>query len=180
MSRYWRRDRGSRCCTRARNRFSVTEGSQLPTARQVKWASTYWTGAWGWGNGMGLLVDPAHPALAGFPTACHSDWQWKELVEGAQAIELPAELAERMDRGGAIVIENLADFHVPAREPCVFAVKVGQGKLIVCGFDVTRDLDNRHAARALRQSLLTWAASDGFAPQTQLNPQEARELLIPR
>ena len=29
---------------------------------------------------MGILCDPGHPALAGFPTEAHSDWQWADLL----------------------------------------------------------------------------------------------------
>ena len=37
---------------------------------------------------LGLLCDPAHPALADFPTAGHSDWQWFDLLFQASAIRL--------------------------------------------------------------------------------------------
>ncbi|MCB1125217.1 MAG: discoidin domain-containing protein, partial [Verrucomicrobiae bacterium] len=136
----------------------LTHGTTLPNARQITWASTYWTGAWGWGNGMGLLIDADHPALAGFPTDTHSDWQWHDLVQGGQAIRLPAELAD-----DAMIVEQLADFHKPAREACLCEVQVGAGRLLVCGLDLSRNLEQRPAARALRSSLLAYAAT-GVGP----------------
>lgn len=147
-------------------------GSVLPNARRLSWASTYWTGAWGWGNGMGLLIDAQHPALAVFPTAAHSDWQWRELAEGGLGIALPAGLAN-----DAMIVEQLADFHLPAREGCIFETRVGPGKLLVCGLDLSANLDQRHAARALRNSLLAYAGSKAFNPRARITPQQAATLL---
>ena len=102
----------------------LTHGQKLSAAKATRWQSTYWTGAWGWGDGLGLMCEPAHPALAGFPTELHSDWQWYELMEGGECLRLPTEL----DRAGAIV-EQISDFHTPAREVCLYETRVGPRKL---------------------------------------------------
>jgi len=147
-------------------------GTTLRDARRLSWASTYWTGAWGWGTGMGLLIDSEHPALAGFPTEAHSDWQWHELVQGGLGITLPADLAD-----DALIVEQLADFHMPAREACIFETRVGPGRLLVCSLDLTGNLDQRHAARALRSSLLTYAASNSFKPRARITPEQATSMV---
>ncbi|OFX81941.1 MAG: glycoside hydrolase family 2, partial [Bacteroidetes bacterium GWC1_47_7] len=37
---------------------------------------------------MGILCDPAHPALAHFPTEMHSNWQWWDICKNATTMEL--------------------------------------------------------------------------------------------
>ena len=32
----------------------------------------------GWDRFLGILCDPKHPALAGFPTESYYDWQWHD------------------------------------------------------------------------------------------------------
>jgi hypothetical protein len=150
----------------------LPQGTILPTARSLSWPSTYWTGAWGWGDGLGLLIEPGHPALAGFPTPPHSDWPWRGLVDGGLGVAVPAAFADR-----AAIVEQLADFHRPARELCLFEARVGAGRLLVCGLDLSTAIDERPAARALRASLLRYAASDGFAPRASLSAADAVDLL---
>lgn len=150
----------------------LTHGRKFTAAKATRWQSTYWTGAWGWGDGLGLMCEPAHPALAGFPTELHSDWQWHELMEGGECLRLPSEL----DRAGAIV-EQISDFHTPAREVCLYEARVGAGSLLICALDVTTRLDERQAAAALRGSLCAYAASPAFQPKAQLTPDAARAWL---
>jgi len=119
-----------------------------PRFRQTRWGSTFWTGAWGWGSGLGLMCNPAHPALTGFPNDGHSDWQWQQLAEGATCISLDPEHAAK-----ATVVEQLSTFHKPTREAFLVEARVGKGRLIACGFDLEHDLSHRPAARAFRDSL---------------------------
>ena len=37
---------------------------------------------------MGILCDPAHPALVDFPTEMHSNWQWWDICKNATTMEL--------------------------------------------------------------------------------------------
>jgi len=51
----------------------------------------FWNTAWTRGqppHTLGLWVDADHPALAGFPTDEHADWQWWEPLAGARAMVL--------------------------------------------------------------------------------------------
>jgi hypothetical protein len=153
----------------------LTHGQKLSAAKPTRWQSTYWTGAWGWGDGLGLMCEPSHPALTGFPTDRHSDWQWYELVEGGECLRLPADI----DRAGAIVAQ-ISDFHTPMREVCLYEARVGKGCLLVCSLDVTNRLDERLAAAALRASLSNYAASAAFQPKTPLEPEAARAWLTAR
>ncbi len=150
----------------------LTHGQKLSGAKPTRWQSTYWTGAWGWGDGLGLMCEPSHPALAGFPTELHSDWQWYELMEGGECLRLPIEF----DRAGAIV-EQISDFHTPVREVCLYETRVGPGSLLICSLDVTTRLEERLAAAALRASLSDYVASPAFQPKAQLEPVAVRAWL---
>jgi hypothetical protein len=116
---------------------------------------------------MGLLCDPTHPALAGFPTATHSDWQWWDLTIRSRSVVLDGLAATPLVR----VIDNFNRNHSLAN---VFEARVGPGRLIFSAIDLTTDLAKRPAARQLRASLLRYAAGDKFAPAGALTPEELR------
>ena len=112
---------------------------------------------------LGLLCDPTHRALADFPTAGHSDWQWFDLLFQASAIRLHGtpetyrpivQAIDRPDRAHKLAL--------------VYETRVGTGKLLVCTLDLQRDLDKRPAARQLRRSLLAYAAGPDFNPATEI------------
>lgn len=151
----------------------LPHGSFLPGSRRMGFRGVYWTGAWGQNGGTGLLIDSDHPALAGFPTKEHSDWQWQGVTQGAMSIPLPKALGRE-----AMIVENLKAFHHPEREGAVFEMRVGEGKLLVCGFDLINNLEQRHAARAMRRSLLAYAASDQFNPKVSMSPETVSDFLM--
>jgi hypothetical protein len=142
-----------------------------PRFRQTRWGSTFWTGAWGWGHGLGLMCDPDHPALAGFPNDGHSDWQWHDLAEGGTCISLNPQHA-----AAGTIVEQISTFHQPAREAFLVEARVGKGLLLACGFDLEHGLAQRHAARAMLGSLMQYAASGVSAPGLALTPAEAAEI----
>lgn len=37
---------------------------------------------------MGILCDPGHPALAGFPTEFHTNWQWWDVLRPSRVLDL--------------------------------------------------------------------------------------------
>jgi hypothetical protein len=120
---------------------------------------------------MGLLCDPAHPALAGFPTARHSDWQWFHVATNARPIildETPATYRPIVQ-----VIDNLARNH---KLGLIFEARSGRGKLLVCACDLSA-MPDRPEARQLLASLLRYATSDGFQPAHELSPETLGKVL---
>jgi hypothetical protein len=125
-----------------------------------------------WSNGyfnnqpgtMGILCDPQHPALAGFPTFAHESWQYWELTEGSHAFIL-----DKAPLGFRPIIQVIDDFHRNHRLGAVIEAAVGKGKLLAVSFDLTTALDQRPVARQLLHSLLDYAASDRFAPKQTLS-----------
>lgn len=120
---------------------------------------------------MGVLCDPAHPALRDFPTDVHSDWQWWDPARRSRSVVLDGLAATPIVR----VIDNFNRNHSLAN---VFEARVGAGRLIFCAIDITTDLATRPAARQLRASLLRYMASPDFAPKDSLNADELAGLLI--
>ena len=114
---------------------------------------------------MGILCDPQHPALAGFPTEMHSNWQWWELAQDAPALILNgAPLSLRP------IVQVIDDYHRNDRLGAVFEARVGKGKLLVSSLDIESALDQRVVARQLRRSLITYMVSDRVDPKVEIDP----------
>ncbi len=114
---------------------------------------------------MGLLIQPDHAALAGFPTETHSNWQWFNLVRPSQPVvldSLPVTL-----RPAVQVIDNLDRVH---RLGLVFETKVGAGRLLVCAADLPAVAPQHPEARQLLASLLSYASSEKFNPTVATDP----------
>lgn len=119
---------------------------------------------------MGLLCQAQHPALAGFPTADHSDWQWFHIASAARPLildSLPKEFRPIVQ-----VVDNFARLH---RLGLLFEVRVGAGRLLVCACDLLK-LEQEPEARQLLSSLMAYAASDRFQPAQEISAQQLGDL----
>ncbi|RZA35005.1 MAG: discoidin domain-containing protein [Lysobacteraceae bacterium] len=127
----------------------------------------------GWSRMLGTWVDRAHPALAGFPTAGHHDWQWTELVAGARAMNLG-----RLPRGLQPIVQPIDDWNRNYKLGLLFEAQVGKGRLMVSTADLANRLDERVVARQLRRSVLDYMASEAFAPTVQIAAEQFRSVLF--
>jgi len=118
---------------------------------------------------MGLLMDPEHSALAKFPTASHTDWQWWDLAIKSKSVEVNEDQVTPIIR----VIDNFVTNRHLAN---VVEAKVGKGKLVFSSIDLTNDLANRPAARQLKHSILEYMQSDAFAPAKTVELDALRAL----
>lgn len=120
---------------------------------------------------LGLVCDPAHPALAGFPTEAHTNWQWWHLLARADALILDG-------LPGALrpLVGVIDDWYTSRRLGLVFEARVGRGRLLVCSIDLETDLAANPVVRQLRASLLAYAAGETFAPQDELGAEQVRAL----
>ena len=141
----------------------------------VGFSSIFWNTAWTRGQAphtLGICCDPSHPALAAFPNDGYSDFQWWDIVTGSAPLLMngfPASLRP--------VVYLIDDWFKANRLGLLFEAKVGNGKLMVCGADLSSDLDSRPAARQFRRSLEQYMASDGFHPAQEVDPALIREWL---
>jgi hypothetical protein len=150
-------------------------GDQANT-RYAAWKPLFWSAAWGQGQSgttLGALVQKRHPALAGFPTDAHLDWQWYDICAGAHGFvldDLPADYRP--------IVQPVSDFHFNHKLGSIFEFRTQQnGRLLVCGYDLIDNLLQRPAARQLRRSLLGYAAGPAFDPKQEIGPEGLRKLL---
>jgi len=121
---------------------------------------------------LGLLCDPKHPALAGFPTEFFQDWQWNEIVTRAQGMALDA-----LPKEVRPIVQVIDDWNTNRRLGLVWECRVGSGKLLVCSADLSKELEKRPAARQLRESLLKYMAGKRFNPTVQVSKDDLAGLL---
>lgn len=107
---------------------------------------------------MGILCDPAHPALQQFPTSFHTEWQWWDLCINSKSLIVDSLEVKPIVR----VIDNFVTNHHLTN---LFEAKVGKGKLIFSSIDIQSDLQNRPVARQLLHSLISYMDSKDFNPE---------------
>ena len=154
--------------------FATTSNSQsLPGS----FLPVFWSPVWfpsQQPNTMGILCDPKHPALAGFPTEFYSNWQWYDLLYRSRSIILDDTPTEF--RPVVQVIDNFARNH---KLGVIFEARVGAGRLLVCGIDLPRLVGEQPAARQLLASLQGYAGSEAFHPSAELSPATLEKLFSP-
>ncbi len=120
---------------------------------------------------MGLLINQSHPALADFPTSYYSDWQWWDLATNSKTMItdlLPVQLNP--------IVRVIDNFFKNRNMADILEFKVNNGKLIICTMDVHHNLPERPAARQLKYSLMTYAASKGFNPTKEVSAADLQKL----
>lgn len=119
----------------------------------------------------GLLIDPHHPALVGFPTEVFADFQWWDAMTHAQAIFL-SDFDPKLEP----IVRIIDDWAMNRPLGLIFEVKVGKGRLIVTGVDLLTGSESRPAARWLLHSLKSYAAGGDFAPDVEASVETIRAL----
>jgi hypothetical protein len=112
---------------------------------------------------MGILCNPAHPALEYFPTEMHANWQWWDICKSGKTLDL-----DSFDLPVQPIVRMVDNFYKNRNLGLIFEAKVGNGKLLVCSPDLFHNLANRPAARQLRYSLIRYMSSGKFNPVRDL------------
>ena len=113
---------------------------------------------------LGTWFDEDHPAFAHFPTEDWMDRQWRTLTDAALVHE-----AKGLAPDFRPIAMPVPDIHLSRLFATLFEVRVGEGRLIVCGYPIDR-MDCLEA-RQLRRSVLEYAASSQFEPATSATPE---------
>ncbi|WP_338760959.1 discoidin domain-containing protein [Massilia sp. METH4] len=154
----------------------------LPRTADLDWTSppladvpVFWNRLMnpGWSRMLGLWIARDHPALAGFPTDEHYDWQWAEVAAPARGMNLA-----RLPRGLQPIVQPIDDWNRNYKLGLLFEARVGQGRLVVSTADLDSRLDERVVARQLRKSVLDYMAGPAFAPVTEVAPEALRASLF--
>ncbi len=135
----------------------------------------FWNRQWFPSQGcqtLGLLCNPQHPALAKFPTAFHSDWQWEDILTHSRGMVM-----DDLPRGLRPLVQVIDDWNTNRKLGLAFECRVGNGKLLVCSADLEKDLATRPAARQFRESLLAYMAGGAFNPQVEVAKDDLTKML---
>jgi len=119
---------------------------------------------------LGILCDPNHPALAGFPTDFYSNWQWFHLLRNSRSMILDA-----MPAGYRSIVQVIDNCERAHKLAVIFEAKIGTGKLLVCSIDLPGQKD-KPEARQLLHSLLEYMNSDRFAPAVETDDSALRQI----
>ena len=141
------------------------------------WRPLFWSATWFPSRNsetLGALVQNGHPALTGFPTDAHLDWQWYDLCMGARGFildHLPADYHP--------IVQPVSDFHFNHKLGSIFEFRTKEGgRLLVCGYNLADNLADRPAAQQLRKSLLDYAESIDFEPKQEITAQRLLKLFL--
>jgi hypothetical protein len=141
---------------------------------KIGFSSIFWNTAWTKGQAphtLGVLVDPNHPALADFPTEYHSNYQWWDAMSHSGAINLtsfPVDLKP--------IVRVIDDWVTNRPLALVFEAKVGKGKILISGIDLTTDLNKRPEAQQLLYSLKKYMVGGKFDPKEEIEAEEIKRL----
>ena len=133
----------------------------------IGFSSIFWNTAWTKGQAphtLGILCNPNHPALDEFPTEYHSNWQWWDAMSHSGAINLsgfPAKIKP--------IVRVIDDWFTNRPLALIFEAKVGKGKILVSGIDLTTDLDKRPEAQQLLFSLKKYISGKKFNPSVEID-----------
>ncbi|WP_423127913.1 sugar-binding domain-containing protein [Gaoshiqia sp. Z1-71] len=152
-----------------------TLSDQMGGNIKTGFSSIFWNTAWTKGQGphtLGVLCNPAHPALAEFPSEYHSNWQWRDAMSHSGSINLssfPSELRP--------IVRVIDDWFTNRPLALLFEAKVGKGKIVVSGIDLISGAENRPEAQQLLFSLKKYMAGTHFNPTTELNTENIEKLV---
>jgi len=132
----------------------------------IGFSSIFWNTAWTQGQAphtLGILCNPNHPALAAFPTEYHSNWQWWDAMSHSGAINLSSFSTEIKP-----IVRVIDDWFTNRPLALIFEAKVGKGKLLVSGIDLTQDMAKRPEAQQLLFSLKKYMVGGKFNPKVEI------------
>ncbi len=133
----------------------------------IGFSSIFWNTAWTHGQPpttLGILCNPKHPALKYFPTEYHSNYQWWDAMTHSNAIILDS-VAKNIQP----IVRVIDDWFTARPLGLLFECKVGKGRLLVSGIDLTTDLENRPEAKQLLYSLKKYMDSEDFNPGQEIS-----------
>ncbi len=136
-------------------------------------SSIFWNTAWTRGQAphtLGILCNPAHPALKDFPTEYYSTFQWWDILSQAKPLVI-----DGLDPAPEPIVRIIDDWFTNRSLGLVIEAKVGNGKLLITGSDLIKNLDKRPASRQLLYSLMQYASSKAFEPKNSLSVVQVKE-----
>jgi hypothetical protein len=120
---------------------------------------------------LGIICDPKHPIFKTFPTEAYSGFQWWEILNNAQVMNL-----EDFPAGFRPLVQPIDTCFINRKLAAVFEARVGQGKLIVSSSDLSADASHGPAAAQLYKSIQNYMASAEFNPSVNVDLEVIKDL----
>jgi hypothetical protein len=120
---------------------------------------------------LGIICDPKHPIFKSFPTEGHSEFQWWEILNNAQVMNL-----EDFPAGFRPLVQPIDTWFINRKLAAVFEAKVGQGKLIVSSSDLSAAANHGPAAAQLFKSIQEYMATADFNPSFNVDIEVIKDL----
>lgn len=143
------------------------------TSAGVKFLPLFWSASFFPGQDnetLGSLINVESKAFEKFPTQNFTNWQWYKITKGAKYFKLSS-----FPKSYKPLVQPVSDFHFNEKLGSIFEAKVGNGKLMVCGYDILQ-LRNAYA-RQLYYSLIEYIKSSYFNPQSSLPATSLQRIL---
>jgi hypothetical protein len=141
---------------------------------KIGFSSIFWNTVWTHGQAphtLGILCNPNHSALAEFPTEYHSDYQWWDAMSHSGAIEFSKLSADIQP-----IVRVIDDWVTNRPLALVFEAKVGKGKILISGIDLTSDLNKRPEAQQMLYSLRKYMTGEKFVPKSEIKLEQVQSL----
>lgn len=118
---------------------------------------------------LGILIQEEHPVFADFPTSYHSNYQWWEIVNGRQIMQI-----DSFPPAFRPIVQPIDTWFLNRRLAQLFEGKVGEGKLMVTSLNI--DPENGPASAQLKHSIVQYMNSSKFNPKDELEAAVVAEL----
>ncbi|MEI8115490.1 MAG: beta-galactosidase, partial [Bacteroidia bacterium] len=106
-----------------------------------------------------------------FPTEYHSNYQWWDAMSHSGAINIST-----FPKDIQPIVRVIDDWVTNRPLALILEAKVGKGKILISGIDLTTDLDKRPEAQQLLFSLKKYISGGKFNPKVALQPENLKAL----
>ncbi len=146
-----------------------SDKEHLPRSIQAQFTTDFWSvGTFSsQEGGMGQLIDETHPIFAGFPTECHTDWQWWAMAS-RRAIILPRPMRS--------IITEMDSYAYMRPMAQLLEFQCGGGKVLLSSMEL-QGLQQYPEARALLASLYAYLDTEDFDPCQEMTEEEVGALV---
>ncbi len=138
----------------------------------VGFSSIFWNSSWTNNqppHTLGILCNPAHPALAEFPTDYYSNWEWQDGVSHCNAIRL-----DSLSKDLKPIVRIIDDWFTARPLGLIFECKAGNGSLLISGIDLLTDQEKRPEAKQLLYSLEVYMNTSAFRPSVHVETEKLK------
>lgn len=120
---------------------------------------------------MGMLIQNEHPALSGFPSDYHSNWQWRNVTVNSRPIRL-AEIDSRLTP----IVQPIDNMWRHEKLGLLFEFKLGKGNILCASTDFATFADHPEN-QALQNSLKHYINSENFNPNVEIKREQLARLV---